>query len=64
MFEAYRFVSDNTKAIACGRKLLTIHHECGDTVQEGKLSLALAEIYQSQSMYAEAKKLCETAITT
>ena len=25
MFEAYRRVSDNTKAIACGRKLLTIY---------------------------------------
>ena len=63
MFEAYHRVSDNTKAIACGRKLLTIHHECGDIVQEGELSVELAEIYQSQSMYAEAKELYETAIT-
>ena len=63
MFEAYRRVSDNTKAIACGRKLLTIHRECGDTVQEGKLSIDLAQIYHSESMYAEAKELFETAIT-
>ena len=63
MFKAYRRVSDNTKAIACGRKLLTIHRECGDTVREGNLSLALAHMYQSQSMYAEAKELYETAIT-
>ena len=63
MFEAYRRVSDHTNAIACGRKLLTIHHECGDTVQEGKLSIDLAQICRSQSMYAEAKELYETAIT-
>ena len=64
MFEAYRRVGDHTNAIAYGRKLLNIHHEYGDEFQEGKLSIVLAQIYQSQSMYAEAKKLCETAITT
>ena len=62
MFKAYRHVSHNTNAIACGWKLLTIHREYGDTVQEGVLSKVLAEIYQSQSMYAEAKKLYERAI--
>ena len=63
MFEAYRRVSYHTNAISCGRKLLTIHHECGDAFQEGKLSIILAQIYQSQSMYAEAKELYERAIT-
>ena len=63
MFKAYRRVSDHTNAIACGRKLLIIHHECDDTVQEGKISIALAQIYKSQSMYAEAKELYERAIT-
>ena len=52
-----------TKAIGCGRKLLMIHRECCDTVQEGELSLALAHMYRSQSMYAEAKELYEAAIT-
>ena len=62
MFVAYRRVSQNTNAIACGRKLLAIHQECNDTVQEGILSIALAQIYQNQSMHAEAKELLERAI--
>ena len=63
MFEAYRRVSDHNNAIGYGRKLLTIHREYGDAFQEGKLSIVLAQIYQSQSMYAEAKELYEIAIT-
>ena len=63
MFEAYRRVSDHSNAIECGCKLLTILRECGDTVQEGKLSLQLANIYRRQSKYAEAKGLYERAIT-
>ena len=63
MFVAYRSVSDHTNAIAYGRKLLTIYRECGDAFQEGMLSIVLAQIYQSQSMYAEAKDLYERAIT-
>ena len=55
MFNVYRRVSDHTIALACGRKLLTIFQECSDTVQEGMLSIALAQICQRQSMYAEAK---------
>ena len=62
MFKAYRRLGDHTNAIACGRNLLNIHYECGDTVQEGMLSIALAQIYESQSMYAEAKELYERAI--
>ena len=62
MFKVHRRVSDHTNALACGRKLLAIHQECSDTVQEGKLSLVLAQIYQSQSMYAEAKEHYERAI--
>ena len=63
MFEAYRSVSDRKNAIAYGRKLINILRECGDTVQEGEFSITLAQIYQSQSRYAEAKELCERAIT-
>ena len=62
MFKAHRRVSDYTNALACGRKLLAIHQECSDTVQESKLSIALAQIYESQSMYAEAKEHYERAI--
>ena len=62
MFEAYRRVSDHTNAITYGGKLLNILHECGDTAQEGELSIALAQIHESQSMYAEAKERYERAI--
>ena len=63
MFEAYRRASDHTNAIGYGRKLLSIHHEYGEEFQECKLSLVLAQIYQSQGMYPEAKELYEKAIT-
>ena len=62
MFKAYCRVNDHTKAIACGRKLLNIHRESGDIVKESELSIVLAQIYRSQSMYAEAKELYERAI--
>ena len=63
MFLAYIRASDHRNAIACGRKLLAIYRERVDTVQEDKLSIALAKISLSQSMYAEAKELYERAIT-
>ena len=63
MIKAYRRVSDYTNVIAYGRKLLAIYRERGDTVEEGELSIVLALIYESQSMYADAKELYERAIT-
>ena len=62
MFHAYSRNSDNTNAITYGKKLLTIYRDCGDRVQEGMISLQMVRIYYSQSMYAEAKELCERAI--
>ena len=59
IFMGYRRISDHTNAITCGRKLLTICRECGDIVKEGNLGMALAEVYYTQSMYAEAKELYE-----
>ena len=59
MFMGYHRISDNTHAIKCGRKLLTIYRDCGDTVQEGKISMALAQVYLTQSMYVEAKDIYE-----
>ena len=63
MLKAYCYVSDHRNAIVCGRKLLAIYREHVDTVQEGELSIALAQIYLSQRVYAEAKLLYERAIT-
>ena len=62
MFRGYLRISDNTNAITYGRKLLTTYSECGDTVQEGILSVQLAEVYYSQSMYVKAKELYERAV--
>ena len=62
MFVAYRRVRDRTNAVAYGRKLLNILRECGEIVQEGALSIVLADICMSQSKYAEAKELYERAI--
>ena len=62
MFKAYHRVNDHTNAIACLRKLLNIHRECRDTVRDAELSIALAKIYESQSMYAEAKEVYTKAI--
>ena len=59
MFDAYRRVGDHTSALECGRKLLASHRECGDTVREGIVSIAMAQIYFSQSLFAEANELCE-----
>ena len=59
MFKGYLRISDHTNAITCGRKLLAICRECGDTVKEGNLGMVLAEVYYTQSMYAEAKELYE-----
>ena len=44
MFKAYRRVGDHTNAIAYSSKLLAIYSQCGDTVQEGLLSIMLAQI--------------------
>jgi len=62
MFYAYCRVSDNTNAITYGKTLLTIYRDCGDRVQEKIISMQMVRIYYSQSMYAEAKELWESAI--
>lgn len=62
MFMGYRRIRDNTNAIRCGRKLLVIYRERGDTVQEHVISMALAEVYLTQCMYVEAKELYERII--
>jgi len=62
MFHAYRSVSDHTNALACGKKLVAILREGDDTVEEGWLSILLAQMYRRQNMYAEAKQLLERPI--
>ena len=62
MFKAYCLIHDNKNAITYGRKLLVIYCERDETVQEGLLSIELAERYKSQKNYVEAKDLYERAI--
>ncbi|KAL9986906.1 hypothetical protein ACROYT_G001120 [Oculina patagonica] len=63
MFDAYCRIHDNSNAITYGRKLLVIYSQCGETFQEGWLSIQLATIYQSQHRFVEAKELYERAVT-
>ncbi len=63
LFQAYCRIHDNTNAITYGRKLLVIHRQCDEAVQEGWLSIALAIIYQNQNKYVEAKELYERSVT-
>ena len=64
MFNAYLSVSDYTNAERHARKLLPMFRDSGDKEQEGELSLTLAEIYNRQSRFVEAKELYESAIKT
>ena len=63
MFAAFFLIRDYTNAIAYGRKLLAIERERGEKVNEGKLCIKLAAVYQVQNKYVEAKELYERAIS-
>ena len=62
LFTAYRRISDYKSAERYGRKLLVLYSESGDLVIEGDVSMALAEIVESQNRFTDAKQLYEKAI--
>ena len=62
LFNAYRRISDYINAERYGRKLLVLYSESGDLVKEGDVSMALAEIVESQNRFIDAKKLYEKAV--
>ena len=62
MFKAYCLLPDYTTAIKCGRNLLAICRNCGETAKEGYTTIALADIYKKQCRYTEARELYERAI--
>ena len=62
IFKAYRRIPDYTKALIYGRELLKIYRECSKKEEEGKLTLAMAEICQQQYRYEEARVLYVKAI--
>ena len=62
MFMAYYLFTDYTNTAKYGWKLLDIYRECGNTVKEVNLTLILANIYEQQSNYAEARELYKKGI--
>ena len=62
LFSAYCHVSDYVSAERYGRKLLVLYSESGDLEREGDVSLALAEIVESQNRFTDAKQLYKKAV--
>ena len=62
IFRSYCLIPDYTKALIYGRKLLHIYRECGKKDNERNLTVELADIYQQQCRYLEARKLYDKAI--
>ena len=62
LFSAYRHISDYISAERYGRKLLVLYSESGDLEREGDVSLALAEIVESQNRFTDAKQLYKKAV--
>ena len=62
LFSAYCHVSDYVSAERYGRKLLVLYSESGDLVKEGDVSIALADIFDSQNRFTDAKELYEKAV--
>ena len=56
LFGAYRSISDYISAERYGMKLLVLYSETGDLVKEGDVSMALAEVFESQNRFTDAKK--------
>ena len=62
LFNAYCLLNDGASAIPCGRKLLDFLCGFGLRNREGKLTHHLANLYQLQSKYKEAKGLFKKAL--
>ena len=62
LFGVYRSISEYISAERYGMKLLVLLSETGDLVTEGDVSMALAEIIESQNRFTDAKKLYEKAV--
>ena len=60
----YCLISDYTNVERHVRKILLMFHDSGDTDAEGKLSLKLAQICQSQNKFVEAKQHSQKFRTT
>ena len=63
MFAAYHFLNEHTREIECGRKLLDFLRGLGLRAQEGEIAFQLAELYQLQGKYKEAKRFYEKVLS-
>ena len=63
MFTGYSRISDHTRGIECGTKLLALLRACGEKATESRVTLALASVYYLQGKYQEAKHLNEKALS-
>ena len=63
MFMAYSQLNNHRSTIICGRKLVNIFRGLGLRAKEGKLTFALAKLYNLQSKYKEAKGLYKKALS-
>ena len=62
MWKACSIINDNTHAIRYAEKILQIHRESGDRLEECKLSIDLAKMYRHQSKYDQAERIYEKAL--
>ena len=62
MFKAACMASNHTSAERYAKELLDMHHASGDTIEEGKITLTLGKIYQSQNEFEKAKQYYQKAI--
>ena len=63
LFKAYCLLNDHASAIDCGTKLLHFLRGFGLRTKEGHLTCQVANLYQHQSKYKEAKGLFKEALT-
>ena len=62
MFKAACMASSYTSAERYAKELLDMCHASGDTIEEGKITLTLGKIYQSQHDFEKAKQYYQKAI--
>ena len=62
MFKCYILINDQPSAIECGKKLLILLHEFGQSHMEGRMNFIMAQLYSSQAKYEKAKELCTRAL--
>ncbi|RMX45956.1 hypothetical protein pdam_00020996, partial [Pocillopora damicornis] len=62
MFKAACMASNHTSAERYAKELLDMCHASGDTIEEGKITLTLGKIYESQNEFEKAKQYYQKAI--